>query len=646
MNLSDSAVLRLLTLTAPKLEDDEPEPDFPDGRWLGEYELLRLVGCGGMGRVYEARRVRAEVSVALKVMRPELVSERERRRFLDTAEQVATFKHPHIVQVLHVNANPQRPYFTMELISGAPLTRARMQSERRPAGAPNSWRVLEQPVRTEQKNLAALLAKVAAAVDYAHKRGLLHRDLKPANILIDDHGEPHIVDFGLARRIESSGHSTLPGALEGTPYYMPPEQVRGGSDGLTVAADIYSLGATLYEVLVGRPPFIGSDGEVVAQITGPEPPIPPRELAPDVHPYLEAVCLKCLEKSPARRYTTAGKLALDLRSVAAGQPPAIPPLSPWRRWVYRMRRQPARARKLLHAALALIALCTLLIYGWQSRQARVREALLANTAIASGQAVATLLQLERYANRIAEGARVPAFAQHATGGAVALDPGPELKQLSVGLDTAFVVSTEGYVRAQWPLPPFDISKNKYDFRDYFQGARALARRGDGGVYVAHAFRSERDGQMKFAVSAPIYEGGRWVGVLVGALATDSVFGEVRTLTADPERATVLLGPRDVERGELEAGVVPMVPERFVTLIHSGLQRGQEVPTQAPPELLRAFEHGSTPGAQFALDFPAPEVATKYHDPVLGFEGSWMAAFAPVGRTGYVVVAQSRDNRFW
>ena len=199
------------------------------------------------------------------------------------------------------------------------------------------------------------MAKVARAVHYAHQRTILHRDIKPSNILLAEHDEPYVTDFGLAKRIgpDSDTMATVTGAVMGTPAYMPPEQARGGTKSVTTAADVYSLGATLYEVLTGQPPFAGdSPGEIMRQVLDQEP-ARPRSLNPKLDRDLETICLKCLEKEPARRYGSAEALAEDLERWRAGLPIAARPVPVWEKavkWVKR-RRELAALVLVLHLAL-------------------------------------------------------------------------------------------------------------------------------------------------------------------------------------------------------------------------------------------------------------------------------------------------------
>jgi serine/threonine-protein kinase len=282
-------------------------------RSFGDFEIVNEMGRGGMGVVWRARQISLNRPVALKmVLRGEFAGEADRARFRAEAEAAARLAHPHIVTVHEVGEHDGQPYFAMQLIEGPTLAQ----------------RLAHGPL--PPRDAAELLAKVARAVDHAHHQGILHRDLKPSNILLDAAGEPHVTDFGLAKlsrevsalRSEDSAsrlNKTLSGTILGTPAYMAPEQAAGRKD-LTPALDVYALGCILYEALTGRPPIQAPTPLDTLLLVLEQEPVPPRLLNPGVPRELEAVCLKCLSKAPASRYSSAADLAGDLEAYLRGDP--------------------------------------------------------------------------------------------------------------------------------------------------------------------------------------------------------------------------------------------------------------------------------------------------------------------------------------
>jgi serine/threonine-protein kinase len=272
-------------------------------RSFGDYEIIREIARGGMGVVFQARQLSLNRLVALKMIPPDRVAtETDVQRFRIEAEAAALLDHAHIVPVYEIGEHEGQHYFSMRIIDGGSLAHAIPSFVKDPKAA------------------AELLATVARAVHFAHQRGILHRDLKPANILLDRDGQPHVTDFGLAKRVEADCKLTQSGAVLGTPCYMAPEQAAGRIRNLTTAADVYSLGAILYELLTGRPPFRGDSViETLLQVVEQDPERP-RSLNPGINRDLESICLKCLEKDPEKRYGTAEGLAEDLEAFLRGEP--------------------------------------------------------------------------------------------------------------------------------------------------------------------------------------------------------------------------------------------------------------------------------------------------------------------------------------
>ncbi len=292
------------------------------------YDIIDIVGRGGMGAVYEAYQRSTGRRVAVKMMLETLgAGERTRRRFEREVELVARLQHPNIVSVLDSGVQRGRYFYVMEFIEGRTLDAAY------PPGAASPRAVLE------------ILARIALAVDYAHQRGVIHRDLKPGNILIDERGEPHLLDFGLAKSFDPNSlvgvRASLsePGQFLGTLLYMPPEQARGETESMSVRSDVYSLGAIGYELITGRPPC-GTDGPLglVLERINSIDPARPSTIRAEVERDCDAILMKCLEKAPTRRYGSAGELAADIRRSLNNEPIVARrtgvPVRAWR-WVKR-----------------------------------------------------------------------------------------------------------------------------------------------------------------------------------------------------------------------------------------------------------------------------------------------------------------------
>jgi serine/threonine protein kinase/WD40 repeat protein len=347
------------------------EPDSPPsedagavGRVFGDYELLEMIAHGGMGVVYKARHRALNRIVALKMIRAgEFASEAESKRFQAEAEAAAHLDHPNIVPIYEVGERDGQEFFSMKFIEGGTLTGQVNAGERKTGNGES------RHTRYSPEKCAALLAKLARAVHYAHQRGVLHRDLKPGNVLLDSQGEPYVTDFGLAKRLESTLELTISGAVLGTPAYMAPEQASGRSREITTAADIYSLGAILYELLTGRPPFRADTPLATMRLVVEEEPVRPAKLNPLVDRDLETICLKCLAKQPAARFASADELAEELSRYLRHEPIRASRISTGERVWRWCKRKPALATLSLVLAISpLVVMTVLAVMG-----ARVRE---------------------------------------------------------------------------------------------------------------------------------------------------------------------------------------------------------------------------------------------------------------------------------
>jgi WD40 repeat protein len=312
---------------------------------LPGYEILDQLGNGGMGIVYRARQTALNRIVAVKCLRSTQLTGEDLARFRREAEAMAGLAHPNIVPVYDVGNPGGQPFFSMELLPGGSLTH----------------QLGGNPLAGDEA--ARLVLTLAQAVQHAHEHGIVHRDLKPANVLLTTAGVPKIADFGLARTVTGGEDLTQSGAILGTPSYMAPEQTRPGHGEVSAQTDVYALGAILYELLTGRPPFKAATPlDTIIQVASLEP-VSPRRLQPQIPRDLETICLKCLQKEPRKRYGSARALAEDLEHFLAREPVQARPSSPWERGVKWARRRPAVA-----ALSGLILLVTVLGFGlvtWQ-----------------------------------------------------------------------------------------------------------------------------------------------------------------------------------------------------------------------------------------------------------------------------------------
>jgi|GEM_PF-1194722 len=350
---ADDFLAELYAGVSAEISSPIDEPSLPE---IPGYDVVRLIGRGGMGIVYQARDLRLNRTVALKLLLGSTGGESLRLRLRREAEALARLRHSNVIQIYEVGEANGCHYLSLEYVDGPSLDSTNTVE-------------LREPLRA-----AELVEKLAKAIHTAHRAGIVHRDLKPSNVLITSEGEPKIADFGLAKLLdEANDGATRSGQLVGTPGYAAPEQVSTVGDGVTASADVYALGAILYHLLTGRPPFRSdSTLETLLQVMR-DPPNPPTKLNPQVPRDLETICLTCLHKDPAKRYASAEALADDLRRYIDGRPVRARPIRLLGRAIRWARRYPAAA------GLIGLAICftAMVVVGavWQWREAERRASI-------------------------------------------------------------------------------------------------------------------------------------------------------------------------------------------------------------------------------------------------------------------------------
>jgi WD40 repeat protein/serine/threonine protein kinase len=378
---------------------DVPKTSSSTSRAFADFELIEEIGRGGMGVVYKARQRSPNRLVALKMIAPNrLALSHEIQRFQMEVEAAARLEHPNILPVYEVGEHQGQHFFTMRLVEGGNLAEhisefglPKPESSTRPPTSSKPAPLPRRPVEShelqeKQKRIASLIATIARAVACAHQYGILHRDLKPANILLETDGRPYVTDFGVAKFLNQDGSVTQTVGVIGTPGYMAPEQASGQGERLSTAADVYGLGAILYALLTGQAPFKGESSIDVLRRVMDEPPKPPRLFNRKISPDLETICLKCLQKEPARRYPNAQTLAEDLERWIEGKPISARPVNTTERlWLW-CRRKPALATlgALVLTLLVVVAIGSSIAAFHISNvsQGQAREQYYANIALA------------------------------------------------------------------------------------------------------------------------------------------------------------------------------------------------------------------------------------------------------------------------
>lgn len=613
---------------------------LPEERVLiGDYERFQLLGEGAMGRVFLAKHVDSDEVVALKLAKVELLEQPGGHAlFRQQVKIESALRHPNILPVQGSGHHQGQPFVVMPLMESGTL-----------AESENAARYAEPSARSR------LVLSIARAIQFAHERGVLHCDIKPENILFDAAWEPRVSDFGLARSFGTPNSSDFVAIQGGTYGWMSPEQVRG--DSLTTASDVYALGLLLHWLSIGG--VVRGDDWSSAVRSLLEVPL--RRWSPELAWGLTAIARRALQENPAQRYGSAAALVEDLERLLAERPLRDQSVPIWGRAWHWAQRHPG-ARNAIFLLLPMFALITLLMAAAQRGELR-RAVLDVNAYAASGQAAAVLYQLREYAEVIERAAADPAV-QALTHGALSVPPprpgegvGQDPCRTQRALEqpdalvpyaskfaTILVLDTAGCPRARISEDPAqpDYVRSSYDWREYFASAARDAERPERITYVRKAYRSSISQQIKFAVSSPVFAEGKWVGVITGAKVAASTLDLPRMKRSESgERMTVLVGAFE---GENTGPHLPASgPPEFTLLAHGQLPRGKKVTLDEATavELELAF-HGSNASArQFELSTALPLQRADYLDPLLG--GRWLAAFAPVGATGYVVLVQTRDS---
>jgi hypothetical protein len=608
----------------------------------GDYELLdpsEPMGEGATAFVHLARQRVSGEMVALKLPKPGISGE----LFLRQARTESVLRHPNIVRAQLGPTHDGAPTLVMPLMEGGKLSQHALRR------AP-----------LERRREAAL--QVVRAVQAAHEVGIVHSDIKADNVLIDEHGEAHLADFGLARALAPSGDRPVIGGTRG---WMAPEQVRAlrrreAADPPTTATDVFTLGVLIHWLVTGSLPF-GKGNDFEARVLGAEPPPLPR-FAPGLRWQLLAIAHRAMKWEPRDRYESAAAMAEDLTRLVDHRPllgVTVPTVGRAFRW---SQRHPG-VRNTAFVLLPCFATGALLLAGRQSEELK-QEALAMNAYAARGQAALVLYRLRDHADRLARATRDPAVRALAfpepgvvrAGGGGAPERNPcgdqtrladatPLVRFSRGFSTVAVIDKHGCPRARLSEEPptAEYIRGAYAWRDYFASARSQAMRASGSPGVRLSYRSIVSQLVKFAISAPLFEGAgdpdpaRFIGMINGSVTVSSALDLPGIHQNEHrDRLTAVVGPFEgATPGD------PDAPQRELTfLYHRRLARGAKVvlPQDVALELRTRFGAASTEEAEFALPTAAPLLLTDYRDPWLG--GGWLAAFAPVGGTGHIVVVQS------
>lgn len=612
---------------------------------IGGYVLLDLHAQGGMSLVYVAWRRELDQRVALKVPKDgALPKELDAEVLRNEAQTLASLDHVNIARLYDAGIDRGKPFLALELLSEGTLA----ASEHR-----DRYRTPLQAL-----GLVRLLAK---AMEHAHGRDVLHCDLKPENVLFDEEHVPHISDFGLARRWDW-GHAGVK-LRGGTPGWMAPEQAGTGAarPPVRATADVFSLGMLLHWLVSSELPF--GEGADYAERSERDPRPDPGPWSPSRHWALQAICAKALRADPSERFQSMTEFTAELERAIRHDPLLSRHTPYWGRSLLFVLRHPSIA--LAGFLLLLLAVVSAAVgvraLGEQERGLR-RGVLEMNAYAASGHAAAVLYQLRDEAAALrqrADGAQVIELAKttspYGPSRPLPDEPWPPgfnpctdqidltdshvLWPLHGSFDMLNVMDVRGCARARLVSPQPGYEKIHFGWRDYYQGAKAYGLAGVRAVYVGKLFRSYVTTEIRYSMSTPLFDADRWVGVLSAGVTveTTSTLPAIRRVQTD-NRMTVLLG-----RYEGALPIQGVDSDEYVVLAHPLLERGAErlIPSEYGHVLRERFGDPSVAVDQFALSTREPMQIDGYIDPLT--TGRWLAAFAPVGGTGYVILVQTRED---
>jgi eukaryotic-like serine/threonine-protein kinase len=599
---------------------------------FGGYELLSELGHGGMGTVYRAQLRGTPMIVALKQIQARHLDPATQRQFRREVEAVAGLRHPNIVPIYHVGEHDGQPYFTMALVEGGSLDRQ-----------------LDK-YQSDLRAMAKLMAKTARAVHFAHQRRVLHRDLKPANILIDEAGEPHVADFGLAAKIDESGTTMQTEPAAGSLPWMAPEAIRGDTT-LTTAVDVWALGVILYELLTGQRPFTGKNFPEMRKSILETEPRSPRKIKPSLPRDLEAICNRCLCKNPDQRYESATALAIELDRWLRDEPVRARKASRGERFARWGRRNPFLAGSLAILLVSLIALTAAGI----STIGRMGDELAvavcrSNQYIARQVSVIVQDRFKQIGRAVLDTADDPELHQACLKmdrDKIQLLLRRRMQGAAEGLvRNAFVVDPSGILRASSDTNSTSIDKD-FSGRDYFRIPMARAPLdGFNRVHLSRVFPSQNDQLDKLAVAAafqPEVDAEPWV--LVATVTTDVTVGQ-DDLPTDNLKA-VLIAPIDSSPPRPGAKAQP---DAFVIMAHPAYKQGEQS-VRFPPNRPIPIEPAEDQGPEFRRPLPDPPfpAETDYQDPVAEnghpeYQGRWLTGSARVGNSELVVLVQQRYDQ--